>query len=79
LDTAEAYQNSEKVLGQVLDLQSRRHQLIIASKFGQNLPDGRTQYTPLDIEHALTKSLQNLQSTYIDLYQVSRSNLFNNP
>ena len=71
IDTAEAYQNSERVLGQILDLQGgTRNDLVIASKFGQMLPGARQGYTALDIEQALTRSLQHLQTTYIDLYQV---------
>ena len=68
-DTAEAYKNSEVVLGRAL--QGRRQNAVIASKFGQNHPAGKTEYSATDIENALTQSLSKLQTTYIDLYQVS--------
>ncbi|XP_055328181.1 uncharacterized oxidoreductase YccK-like [Paramacrobiotus metropolitanus] len=69
-DTAEAYTNSEAVLGRILQGSGQRSQVIIASKFGQCLADGRQGYTAADIEKALTKSLEQLQTTYIDLYQI---------
>jgi len=49
-----------------------RKDIIIASKFGQCLKnaDGRTGYTPIEIEKALDQSLRTLQTSYIDLYQI---------
>ncbi|OQV22078.1 putative General stress protein 69 [Hypsibius exemplaris] len=70
IDTAEAYNNSEKVLGDILDLQSRRGDIVIASKFGQKHPQGVVGYSAVDIERALTGSLQTLKTSYIDLYQI---------
>ncbi|GAU90130.1 hypothetical protein RvY_02594 [Ramazzottius varieornatus] len=67
-DTAEAYKNSEVVLGKALE--GRRQNAVIASKFGQNHPEGKVEYSAMDIENALTQSLTKLNTTYIDLYQV---------
>ena len=73
-DTAEVYTNSEKVLGPILQGSGNRKDHIIASKFGQCLKtsDGRTGYTAVEIEKALDQSLQTLQTSYIDLYQVDK-------
>ncbi|XP_022083416.1 uncharacterized protein LOC110975325 [Acanthaster planci] len=69
-DTAEAYgdHNSERVLSRCLA--GRRQDVIIASKFGRHVRGSVKEYTAIDIEQALTASLQALQTDYIDIYQV---------
>jgi myo-inositol catabolism protein IolS len=63
-DTAEAYErgHSERVLGRGLD--GRRHEAVIATKIwaGNLAPD--------DVIKACEQSLKNLQTDYIDLYQI---------
>ncbi|CAK9294926.1 unnamed protein product [Gordionus sp. m RMFG-2023] len=82
-DTAEAYLNSEKVLGDILDgsYKSRRSDLVIASKFGFNATPGSNKpvsYTPADIEDSLNQSLRSLKTDYLDLYQVHWPEVMNN-
>ena len=72
-DTADIYGfgESERLLGKFL--KGRRHEAIIATKFGVRIDDqGRTFYdnTPSWIEKALDASLKRLEVEYIDLYQI---------
>lgn len=62
IDTAEAYGESESVLGEVL--KEKRDKFIIATKIGGNHFDYKTAK-----EH-LTGSLKRLKTDYIDLYQI---------
>ena len=55
--------NSEEVMGKVLA--GRRKNVILASKMGTRVP----KYTAEDVEISLTKSLERLQTDYLDLYQ----------
>ena len=63
-DTAEGYEegHSERVLGR--GLTGRRQQAVIASKVSPN------HLTPEGIAAACEQSLENLQTDYIDLYQI---------
>jgi aryl-alcohol dehydrogenase-like predicted oxidoreductase len=73
-DTADIYQNglNESFLGRVL--RSRRHQLILATKVGNRVrPDGSgLDWVPTKkyILSSVEKSLERLQTDYIDLYQL---------
>lgn len=71
-DTADTYGlgRSEETLGNVLA--GRRQQVVLATKFGVRVENGRTFFdnSPRYIEKALYASLQHLRSDYIDLYQV---------
>ncbi|MCL1854870.1 MAG: aldo/keto reductase [Clostridia bacterium] len=71
-DTADTYGlgRSEETLGNILA--SCRQQVILATKFGVRMENGRTYYdnSPRHIETALHASLKHLHSDYIDLYQV---------
>ena len=44
----------------------RRSDVILATKFGSRVPT----YTAEEVEKSVMNSLQNLQTDYIDLYQV---------
>ncbi|XP_064647802.1 uncharacterized oxidoreductase YccK-like isoform X2 [Lineus longissimus] len=71
-DTAEAYLNSENVLGRIMA--GRRKDAVIATKFGYR-GGKKTYYTARDVEESLSNSLRNLQTDYIDLYQVHWPNI----
>src|SRR5690348_14369997 len=70
LDTAELYGNgqSEEDIGRAL--RGRRHEAIIATKFGYKnaLPDHRGQ--PANVRRAAEASLKRLATDYIDLFQL---------
>jgi aryl-alcohol dehydrogenase-like predicted oxidoreductase len=65
-DTADAYGNgtSESFLGESIG--SRRHQVVIATKFGWGSPSGASRRT---IMRTVEQSLKRLRTDYIDLYQ----------
>ncbi len=72
LDTAEVYgpHANEDLLGRALE--GRRHEAIIATKFGFRIVEGKQQgaerdSTPANIRAAVEGSLQRLRTDYIDL------------
>ena len=71
-DTADTYGlgQSEKTLGKALG--QHRKDVVIASKFGVRVRDGKTVYdnSPEWIREALEGSLKRLGTDYIDLYQI---------
>ncbi len=71
-DTADTYGlgQSEKTLGKALG--NKRKDVVIADKFGVRAGNGATYYdnSPCYIREALEQSLKNLNTDYIDLYQV---------
>jgi aryl-alcohol dehydrogenase-like predicted oxidoreductase len=69
VDTAEAYPDSEACLGTAL--RGRRHEVVIASKFGhpQSYPGGRGG-APGALRAALENSLRQLQTEYLDIYML---------
>lgn len=71
-DTADTYGlgKSEETLGKAIG--KERHNVIIATKFGVRIQNDQTCYdnSPLWIETALHKSLERLDTDYIDLYQI---------
>lgn len=71
-DTADTYGlgQSEITLGKALG--SRRRDVVIASKFGVRVGNGKTVYdnSPEWIREALEASLKRLGTGYIDLYQI---------
>ncbi len=71
-DTADTYGlgQSEKTLGKALG--SHRNKVMIATKFGVRIINGKTIYDnrPEWIKEALDRSLERLKTDYIDLYQV---------
>ncbi|MCI8886335.1 MAG: aldo/keto reductase [Dorea sp.] len=71
-DTADVYGlgNSEKILGNALG--NRRKDVVIATKFGVRIVNGKTIYDNSCeyIQNALDASLKRLGTDYIDLYQV---------
>jgi aryl-alcohol dehydrogenase-like predicted oxidoreductase len=73
-DTADVYGGqgrSEELLGEVL--QGRRHEIVLATKFGMDMGDGATARGSRDyIGHAVEASLRRLQTDVIDLYWYHR-------
>lgn len=71
-DTADTYGlgKSEQNMGEVL--RDVRDRVVIATKFGVRVEGGKTFYdnSPAYIEQALSRSLRNLNTDYIDLYQI---------
>lgn len=71
-DTADTYGlgQSEKTLGKAL--QGKREGVVIASKFGVRVRDGKTVYdnSPAWMKEACDASLKRLGTDYIDLYHI---------
>lgn len=69
-DTADIYGDgqSEELLGRVLG--ARRSQVLIATKFGHNMPEQGKGAKPDYIHTAVEASLRRLGTDYIDLYQL---------
>lgn len=69
-DTADVYGDgqSETYLGEALG--SRRKDVIIATKFGHNMPGQGSGAHPDYIKNAVEASLKRLNTDYIDLYQL---------
>jgi aryl-alcohol dehydrogenase-like predicted oxidoreductase len=72
VDTADAYGDSEEVVGQAL--KGRRDHVVLATKFGRPTGDDPNQQGASRrwIMTAVESSLRRLQTDYIDLYQVHR-------
>lgn len=71
-DTADIYDtgNSEEFLARALGV--RRKQVIVATKFGMKMGDGKEGARPEYIRQAAEDSLRRLRTDYIDLYQLHR-------
>jgi aryl-alcohol dehydrogenase-like predicted oxidoreductase len=72
IDTADAYGESEKVVGQAL--KGRRDDVVLATKTGLPLGDGPNQQgaSRRRILAEVENSLRRLETDYIDLYQIHR-------
>jgi aryl-alcohol dehydrogenase-like predicted oxidoreductase len=72
VDTADAYGDSEEVVGQAL--KGRRDNVVLATKFGRPVGEDPNQQGASRrwIMTAVENSLRRLQTDYIDLYQVHR-------
>ena len=68
-DTADAYANgrSEELIGRLLG--NRRSQVIIATKFGLEVPGQGRGARPEYVKKAFDASLKRLRTDYVDLYQ----------
>src|ERR1700678_2986959 len=78
IDTADVYSRwlpghtggeSETILGKWLAKGNKRSNVIIATKVGLDMGDGKKGLKPAYIEQAVEDSLRRLQTDYIDLYQ----------
>lgn len=79
IDTADVYSRwapghkggeSEIVMGNWLKRRGKRDDVIIATKFGVDMGDGKKGVSSAYIAQAVEASLQRLQTDYIDLYQL---------
>ncbi len=78
IDTADVYSRwapghtggeSETVIGRWLAQGGRRHRVVIATKVGMDMGDGKVGLKPARIREAVEASLRRLQVDCIDLYQ----------
>ena len=81
VDTADVYSRwapghsggeSETVLGNWLKERRGRDRVVIATKVGMDMGEGRQGLSPAWIERAVEDSLRRLRTDYIDLYQSHR-------
>ncbi len=78
IDTADIYSRwvpghrggeSETILGKWLAKSGHRHQVLLATKVGIDMGEGKSGLSPRYIAQAVDDSLRRLQTDYIDLYQ----------
>ncbi len=78
IDTADVYSRwvpghaggeSESIVGRWLKKSGKRHQVLVATKVGKDMGEGRTGLSPKWIRQAVDDSLRRLQTDHIDLYQ----------
>ncbi|MDR3493912.1 MAG: aldo/keto reductase [Ancalomicrobiaceae bacterium] len=78
IDTADVYSrwvqgnsggDSEAIIGRWLKRRGGRDKLIIATKVGMDMGDGKVGLAPAYIRRAVEDSLRRLQTDHIDLYQ----------
>jgi aryl-alcohol dehydrogenase-like predicted oxidoreductase len=81
IDTADVYSRwipghkggeSETILGKWLAKGNKRSNVILATKLGLEMGDGKQGLKPAYIEQAVDDSLRRLQTDYIDLYQAHK-------
>jgi aryl-alcohol dehydrogenase-like predicted oxidoreductase len=81
VDTADVYSRwapghtggeSETIIGRWLQQGGRRDKVVIATKVGMDMGEGRIGLKPQRIREAVEASLQRLKTDYIDLYQAHR-------
>lgn len=78
IDTADVYSRwkpgnqggeSEKIIGSWMKARKNRNKIILATKVGSDMGDGKKGLSKKYILEAVDASLQRLQTDYIDLYQ----------
>ncbi len=81
IDTADVYSRwvpghqggeSEAILGKWLAKGSKRSNVILATKLGIEMGEGKKGLSPAYIQQAVEDSLRRLQTDYIDLYQAHK-------
>ena len=81
VDTADTYSRwapghrggeSETIIGKWLKASGKRDKVILATKVGMDMGDGRTGLKPAYIRQAVEDSLRRLQTDHIDLYQAHK-------
>lgn len=71
----ETYGSTEKILGTWFKKSGKREEIVLASKIAGPNPNfgymrDKVDFSPASLKYALDKSLQRLQTDYIDLYQL---------
>lgn len=78
IDTADVYSRwapghtggeSESLIGRWLRQSGKRHRIVLATKVGKDMGDGKVGLRPEYIRQAVEASLTRLQTDHIDLYQ----------
>ena len=78
IDTADVYSRwakghsggeSERVIGRWLKKSGKRHRVVLATKVGMDMGDGKIGLAPKYIRQSVDDSLRRLQTDHIDLYQ----------
>jgi len=78
IDTADVYSRwapghtggeSETIIGRWLKQTGKRHRVLIATKVGKDMGEGKIGLSPKWIRQAVDDSLRRLQTDHIDLYQ----------
>ena len=78
IDTADVYSRwvpghsggeSETVIGRWLKKSGKRNRVVLATKVGMDMGDGKVGLAPAYIRQAVDDSLHRLQTDHIDLYQ----------
>jgi aryl-alcohol dehydrogenase-like predicted oxidoreductase len=78
IDTADVYSRwvpghaggeSEAMIGRWLKKSGKRHRVVLATKVGKDMGDGKIGLAPKYIRQAVEASLKRLQTDHIDLYQ----------
>ncbi len=84
IDTADVYSRwvpghrggeSETIVGKWFAKSGRRHEVLLATKVGVEMGEGKSGLSPRYIAHAVDDSLRRLQTDYIDLYQAHTDDL----
>ncbi|HEY1950505.1 MAG TPA: aldo/keto reductase [Bryobacteraceae bacterium] len=70
LDTADMYGGGQSEEYMADALQSRRNEVVLATKFGFSMGEGKAGASPAYVRQALEASLRRLRTDYIDLYQL---------
>lgn len=71
-DTADMYADgrSEELIGRLVVDRGHRSRVLIATKFGNDMPGQGRGAQPEYVKHAIEASLKRLRTDYIDLYQL---------
>ena len=78
VDTADVYSywvpghsggESETIIGKWLKQSGKRSRVVLATKLGKSMGEGKVGLSPAYIREAVEASLKRLQTDYIDLYQ----------
>jgi len=81
IDTADCYSRwapgnqageSETIIGNWLKKSGKRDKIVLATKVGMDMGEGKTGLAPAYIRQSVEDSLKRLQTDYIDLYQAHR-------